>query len=287
MPLLVRPDPSSPTAHRSRRRVRPARRGAQVVASIALLVATAAGPGATRSAAADPPHRPLDAAAVAFVGAAEDDGGLPTPEPSADQARRDADAILAKPEYQEPPKSLIEKVTDWFGEQLQKLFSSFTGGSGGGLTWVILAVLVGVAIYLLTKVRGGVFSRRHVDDEPLFSTAIEARRSPVEWLAEAERLEAAGDWKAGLRARYRALVGGLIAEQILRDIPGRTTGEYRIEMRRAAPPVAGAFAEASGLFERAWYGDEPTGPAQSQQFQALAAHIAEQARRLDDAVAPR
>lgn len=248
--------------------------------------ASAAGPGPVGSMAGSG-----GSASVSSVGprgslaAVQADGtGLPDPEPSADQARRAADEILARPEYQEPPKSLLEKVTEWFGKQLEKLFSSFTGGSGGGFAWVILALLVGAAIFLLSRVRGGVFRRRRVEREPLFETAVEARRSPIEWLAEADRLEAVGDWKAGLRARYRALVGGLIAEQILRDIPGRTTGEYRVEMRRVAVPVAVAFAEASDLFERAWYGDEPTGPVESRQFRKLAARIGEQAGRRDEPV---
>ena len=275
MPLPVQPEPpGAPSTPR-----RPVRRAAAGVLVAAVVGLTASVGSATPAPAALSPR------ALPLALAQADDGGLPTPEPSPDQARRDADEILARPEYQEPPKTLLEKVGDWIGEQLQKLFSSFTGGSGGGLAWVILAVLVGVAIFLLTRVRGGVFSRRRVEDEPLFQTSVEARRSPVEWLDEAERLERSGDWKGGLRARYRALVGGLIVEQILRDIPGRTTGEYRIEMRRSGGPVAGAFAEASTLFERAWYGDEPTGPAESQQFKALAEHITREARR-EEAVVP-
>lgn len=250
---------------------RAARRAGSLACTVLLILAILMGAGAPPAAAAGP------RAVLATVRA--DGTGLPDPQPSTDQARRAADEILARPEYQEPPKSLLEKVAEWFGQQLEKLFSSFTGGSGGGFAWVILAVLVGAAIFLLSRVRGGVFSRRRVEREPLFETAVEARRSPIEWLAEADRLEAAGDWKAGLRARYRALVGGLIAEQILRDIPGRTTGEYRVEMRRVAAPVAVAFSEASDLFERAWYGDEPTGAAESRQFSELAAHIGEQAGR--------
>jgi hypothetical protein len=60
-------------------------------------------------------------------------------------------------------------------------------------------------------------------------TSLEASRQPHEWQSEAEQYEAKGEWKLGLRARYRSLVSELIHRRQLRDIPGRTTGEIEVQ----------------------------------------------------------
>jgi hypothetical protein len=101
----------------------------------------------------------------------------------------------------------------------------------------------------------------------------EPRRSAVNWRAEAERLEAEGNWKDALRCRYRSLVMELIERDVLRDVPGRTAGEYRVELREHAPTAATAFSGASELFERAWYGDLPTGATENERFQVLARDV--------------
>jgi hypothetical protein len=77
----------------------------------------------------------------------------------------------------------------------------------------------------------------------------------------------------GIRCRYRALVGDLVAEGLLVDVAGRTTGELGADLRGAAPDRSVAFDAASELFELAWYADRPTGPEQSARFQALAAEV--------------
>ena len=96
------------------------------------------------------------------------------------------------------------------------------------------------------------------------------RRTPAEWRAEAEALEADGQWKLALRCRYRALVGDLIAAGLLEDVPGRTTGEYRRDVAVRAPDRSSAFDEATELFELAWYADRATGPDENRRFQELA-----------------
>ena len=95
------------------------------------------------------------------------------------------------------------------------------------------------------------------------------RRSAREWRAEAEVHERAGEWKAALRARYRSLVADLAARGLLDEIPGRTAGEYRVEVAEAVPRVASEFAGATELFERAWYGNRPTGADEAARFREL------------------
>ena len=62
----------------------------------------------------------------------------------------------------------------------------------------------------------------------------------------------------------------LIDRGVLRDVPGRTAGEFRIELAETEPALTEPFAAASGLFEDAWYGDAPTGPDDAARFAELA-----------------
>lgn len=192
------------------------------------------------------------------------------PYPPADEARRRAEAILARPEYTPPEKSWFEKGLEWVDETLRSLLNSLlAGGAGSIIAWVILGVLVAIVVVLVARVA------RTMQAVPVQAAeqAVEPRRSAVDWRAEAERLEAERRWKDALRCRYRALVAELIERDLLRDVPGRTAGEYRVELREHAPRVATAFSGASELFERAWYGDLPTGETENERFQVLARDV--------------
>jgi hypothetical protein len=208
----------------------------------------------------------------------------PDPEPTPEEARRQADDILARSEYQPPPPSPFERVLRWIGDRLEDLLGRVPAPQGPGaapaagtpiLPWIVIGLLVALAVFLVWRWRGSAMPvrRRRDETDPLAVSESQARRAPDEWLAEAERLEARQQWKAALRCRFRALVGELIERGVVRDLPGRTSGEFRIEVRRSSRAVAPPFAEAANLFDAAWYGDAPTGPAESQAFQRLAGEV--------------
>jgi hypothetical protein len=189
------------------------------------------------------------------------------PYPPADEARARAGEILARPEYRPPEKSWLESAVEWIDETLRTFLNSLlSGGAGSIVAWGVLATLVLVVVALIVRVS------RTMQPVPVHALATEPelRRSAVDWRAEAERLEASGAWKDALRCRYRSLVAELVERHVLRDVPGRTTGEYRVELRENAPAVGSPFSGASELFERAWYGDQPTGPDENERFRALA-----------------
>lgn len=281
MPLPERPERMTTLAREpARPRVRhrrAARATRALVLALLLALTITGGPVAAACATAAP------AAAQTPEGTPAGER-LPDPQPSTAESKREASSILSGAEYQEPPKSFWETIAEWFQELLGKVFNS--GGSfWGGFAYIILALLVGAVGFLLFRMRG---TSRFRTSDAGFEFDLEDRRPPEEWLADAERFEARSEWKQALRCRFRALVGELIGLGALRDLPGRTTGEYRVEMRAFAPAAAASFVAATDLFERAWYGDEPTGPEENARFRELAtlsAAGAREARRTrDDAV---
>jgi hypothetical protein len=207
---------------------------------------------------------------------------LPPPTFDPESARRAADEILAGSQF-DVRRSLLQRLLDWLGEHLPFGDADPTvgvggeaGGGVGGIGWVVFVLLALAAAYLVVRyLRVGAFRRRRRrEEQPDADVEVEQRRTPGEWVDEATRLEAAGRWKDGLRCRYRSLVRALVDAGVLADVPGRTTGEYRAELTGTRPDLAAPFAEATELFERAWYGDLETGEPQSRRFRELAALVA-------------
>jgi hypothetical protein len=202
-------------------------------------------------------------------------GELPVPTHAPDDVRHLADDILSRPEFREPPPSIFERAQRWIGDVLGRIFDALAGGSGGAFAWLILVAAFAAAVYALTK-----FGRSVQRDPVRRATVdVDVAKSSREWRGDALRFEREGQWKEGLRCRYRALVTDLVDAGVLRDVAGRTAGEYRRELASAVPPAASDFAGATELFERAWYGDEPTGPPESEQFAGLAERVLVGARR--------
>lgn len=162
-------------------------------------------------------------------------------------------------------------------------------GDGGGfdlsivslLLWVLLvAAVVGLAYMLLrwaaTK-SGRTLARRKQpagddDDGDIVerdAVAVDRAREPTNWRAEAEQHRLAGRYRDALRCRYRALVGDLARRGLIDEIPGRTTGEERAQLRRVTPAASGPFNSAAELFDAAWYGHIDVGAVDDDRFQVL------------------
>jgi hypothetical protein len=141
----------------------------------------------------------------------------------------------------------------------------------------LVAFLAGL-VYVLSRIRFGMpastkAAARDIDVD------IEEDRPADVWKADAEQAEASGQWKLALRARCRWLLGELFERQLLANLPGRTPGEYRADLARLLPEQATTSATATELFERAWYGDEPTGPDENQHFRSCAEQVLAAAER--------
>lgn len=161
--------------------------------------------------------------------------------------------------------------------------------SGGGfnldwisaLLWLVLiAIVVGLLFLLVRWVAerngGGKKSAKAEGDEDddidvieRDVVAIDRSREPVNWRSEAEEHRRAGRYRDAVRCRYRALVGDLARRGLIDEIPGRTTGEERAQLRRVAPPASRPFNAAADLFDGAWYGHFEVDAADDDRFQTL------------------
>ena len=205
---------------------------------------------------------------------------LPPPATDAEEIRRGAEEILRRPEFQPPPRSLYQRALDEIGELLGDAIDALvSGGAGGVLAWVVLLAVVGAIAYLVVRgVQSG--RRRRGPAAPSVAVAVddEVGRPFAAWDAEAVRLEGEGRWREALRCRYRSLVAWLAGAGVVEEVPGRTAGEYRALVRGVRPQLDAPFGSATELFERAWYGDEATGPDEASSFRGLADSVREGAR---------
>lgn len=200
---------------------------------------------------------------------------LPVPDRSAADAQDAAREVLSRPEFHRPGPSIIERIEGWVSDALNRVLEAFSGVAGGGLiAIVILAAAAALVVVMLVRFGRGVQRDPGV---PAVRVRTGRGRTADEWRAEAAAHEAQGQWRAALRCRYRALVAELAGRGVLDDLPGKTTGEERADVTDAVPDAGPPFAEATALFDEAWYGDAPTGPAEAAQLEVLSAAVLDKA----------
>ena len=164
---------------------------------------------------------------------------------------------------------------------------SGSGGSAinanwvGALLWVVLitallAMLVYLVRYLIERSgRGRAKKKRdaadtgELDQVEQAAVAIDRSREPTNWRDEAEEHRRAGRYREAMRCRYRALVGDLARRGLIDEIPGRTTGEERTQLRHVQPDAGSPFTSAADLFDGAWYGHHVVDSADDDRFQSF------------------
>lgn len=197
----------------------------------------------------------------------------------ADEARRLAEEILSRQEYQEPSTPWWQKVLEWIDELYQRTIGTLSGSGGGSVLGWVVVVLVGIAVVavVVLAVRTLRRSPRTKKEEQASEPRRKKGEERVDWNEQATQLEAEGRWRDGLRARYRALVGELSRRRVVDPALSRTTGEHRHEVGSNVPDAAVNFADAAELFDRAWYGGRDTGPEEAARFGQLATSVADAA----------
>lgn len=209
-----------------------------------------------------------------MASAAAPAGQLPPPDHDPARARDAAEQILSRSEYQwTDDRSLVERIGEWVADQVGRLTSPFGVGAGGlpvWVGWLVLAALVALVAVLVYRSRAGWRRDRTRAGGAAGRVVVAPGEDGIDWAAEVDRCERAGRWREALRARYRVLVGDLARRGVLGDLVGRTAGELMAEVQVTAPAAGPAFAATTEMFDGAWYGDVPTGPAERDRFVGLA-----------------
>jgi Domain of unknown function (DUF4129) len=239
---------------------------ARPAAAALLLALLLAPPGGAAAAGRGSPPAP----GVTRPAAAAQRVDLPVPEHDPGEVREATRRVLRRPEFQPAQRSPIQIAWDWVMEQLGILLGLLASGGAGSIVGLAVVLLIMAAVFLLV-----VRFSRGITRDPAVAAALPAvpRRTGAEWRAEAEAQERAGEWRQAVRSRYRALVADLAARGLVDEIPGRTAGEYRGEVRRNVPTAAAEFGDATELFELAWYARWPTGPDDAARLRTLSDQV--------------
>jgi hypothetical protein len=169
--------------------------------------------------------------------------------------------------------SAVEVVRDFF----EWLFGGLRNANPPGLgkssfnlasilktiAWVVLAVLVAVIALLLIRglQRVGaktsvtrVLTRQQVREAIETGDALAMAGS--QWLAEADRLAQAGEFRAVYRALYLSLLSGLHSAGKINYRRHRTNWTY-VTRFRGSPTHRDLFHNLTMLFDEVWYGLKP------------------------------
>lgn len=169
---------------------------------------------------------------------------------------------------------MLQAIADLIG----RVFEALSGSGQGSIVGTIIVMVVVAAIAVLV-----VWFARRVRVDPTRTVAVDSviGRNARDWLRDADRAEAAGQWREALRCRYRALLAELAGAGLIEEVAGRTTGEYLGAVARDLPDAAEGFGAATRAFELAWYGAGTTTPGDVEAFagHARAAAAAATGRR--------
>jgi hypothetical protein len=172
-----------------------------------------------------------------------------------DGARADSElrSILSEPRFQANGPSLFDRAKAWFLGQLARLLLVAAGGSGGIARLLEFAVAVAVGVGIAVFLARSLWSRR---GSASATSIVRAKpREAVDWFAEADRLAAAGNFPAALRALTSGVATALGGQGAWETSP-LTVRELLVRSARddLEPPLLIPF-------EASTYGHRPTDAA--------------------------
>jgi len=189
--------------------------------------------------------------------AAASPGAPPTPQPAFDQARRTANAILARPEFRiVKNQSWLDREIAAFWTWFDRLFSAASdfGKRSPWLGPVLEWSFVGLAVAAVL-----IWVRRTIERQALAialsgpAPATNWQQDSAEWAGLAQSEAQLGRWREAIHCLYWAAIVALERRRLWSRNYARTPREY-LPLLEANSPQQIALRSLTGLFERIWYG---------------------------------
>ena len=194
----------------------------------------------------------------------------------------DAETDSLKPIDIPPPKKSSWSFWEWLGDLLSN-WNLDLSGVLYFLFWLALALVIGVAVYLLIKTfreaeiklaerhdHEADDGRSHIERVEALPVALE--RPVGDFLAEARRLAASGDLSLAIVYLFSHQLMELDKRHQIRLVKGKTNRQYLRELRRNTTgdgEIVRLFEQTMLLFEGAFFGAHP--PATDQFTKCLEA----------------
>jgi hypothetical protein len=208
------------------------------------------------------------------------------PAPSAvenpNAVRDAAQSALARPEFGDLEPHWYDQVVAFFNDPIGSILrwlelgiAKVLGLDSDGTYTVVVSCVIAAATFLVVLFVAIRLTRSVRSDEgaPVSFAPAFGSKSAADLEREATELEQNEEWRLALRSRYSALLTRLSDQGLLSPRPGRTTGEYRDELRINAPYAGAEFDEATALFEWVWYGDRSAQARDCERITALSKRV--------------
>lgn len=199
-----------------------------------------------------------------------------------DDARDAACDVTAGSDVCNPPEAVEEEPVDFDPPTI-----SAGGGGGGGLGLVLVIILVALIVAALAWLAKAWFDGRSVAsddgddldeidedlDDAVAERIVDHETPPDRWRRSAAEHRDGGRYRDAIRCEYRGLVGDLARAGFVDEIPGRTSGEERVQIAELAPRVLADFGVAADLFDEAWFNDDEVSGAHDRRFVAASSAV--------------
>jgi len=149
------------------------------------------------------------------------------------------------------------RLFHWLGRWIDRILSDIANHSPGGGAGAVALVLLVVVLLAFARWRLGPMQRRHRVARALL---VDATVTAAQHRRDAESAAAAADWHTAVIARMRAAARELEQRGVVEVRPGRTAAELATEVARELPPIAGAIAAATAVFDAVAYGGRDASP---------------------------
>jgi hypothetical protein len=158
--------------------------------------------------------------------------------------------VHQRPYWRNPRMSPLERLLQWLGDQLDRLFQTVSTVPYGRRIATVAACVLGLLVLARLAYAARLRSERV---EPGRSRRTGRMPTPDAW-REAETLAAAGRYTEAAHALYRAALALLAARGLVRLHESKTSGDYARELRRRGVPAYAAFRRFGTRYDRIIYG---------------------------------